>query len=77
MISIDRLTFQVSGLSGDQGRKLAQMVGQDLALVSPPAGCSASLDRMSVDVTPTAGTQLDDLSKLIVADLMRQLERTA
>ena len=53
MITIDKLTLQSCGLSEDEGRKLARLLAEDLALVTLPAGCAPDMASVSVNVTQT------------------------
>jgi hypothetical protein len=76
MITIDRLTMQLSGLSEEEGRKLARLVAEDLAMVTLPAGCSPDTANVSVNVPQTPGASVNALSQQIVAEMLRQLERT-
>jgi hypothetical protein len=76
MITIDKLTLQSCGLSEDEGRKLARLLAEDLALVTLPAGCSSDTASVSVNVTQTPGASVNTLSQQIVAEMLRQLDRT-
>lgn len=76
MITIDKLSLQVSGLSEEEGRKLARLLAEDLAIVTLPQGCSTDVGRVSVNITQTAGVPVETLSQRIVADMLRQLDRT-
>lgn len=76
MISIDKLTLQLSGLSEEDGRKLAGLLAEDLAVVTLPEGCSPNAASVSVNVALAPGTSVSTLSQQIVADLLRQLHRT-
>jgi hypothetical protein len=76
MITIDKLTLQLSGLSEEEGRKLARLLAEDLAVVTLPGGCSPDTASVSVNVTQAPGASVNTLSQQIVADLLRQLDRT-
>lgn len=76
MITIDKLSLQVCGLSEEEGRKLARLVAEDLALVSLPPGCPESVDGVGVNVTQPTSAPAQTISQLIVADVLRQLQRT-
>jgi len=76
MITIDKLTLQLSGLSEEEGRKLARLLAEDLAVVTLPGGCSPDTVSVSVNVTSAPGASVNTLSQQIVADLLRQLDRT-
>lgn len=75
MITIDKLSLQLSGLSEEEGRKLARLLAEDLAIVSLPQGCSADVGGVSVNITQTTGVPVKTLSQQIVAEMLRQLER--
>jgi hypothetical protein len=76
MITIDKLTLQLSCLSEEEGRRLAQLIAEDLAMVTLPAGCSSDMANVSVNVPQTPGTSVNAFSQQIVAEMLRQLERT-
>lgn len=76
MITVDKLSLQLSGLSEAEGRKLARLLAEDLAMVTLPAGCSADTESVQVNIAPAPGVPMKTLSELIVADLLRQLDRT-
>jgi hypothetical protein len=76
MITIDKLTLQLSGFCEEDGRKLARLVAEDLALVTLPADCSWDAGSMSVSIVQTPGASVKTLSQQIVADMLRQLDRT-
>jgi len=76
MITIDKLTLQLSCLSEEEGRKLARLVAEDLAMVTVPAGCAPDMASVSVNVTQAPGASVNTLSEQIVAEMLRELERT-
>lgn len=76
MMVIDKLTLQLSGLSEEDGRALAQLLAQDLALTSLPHGGNLRVDDMKVEVAGAAGNSIQELSQRIVADLLRQFDRS-
>lgn len=76
MITIDKLSLQLSGLSEEESRRLARLLADDLAVISLPAGCSTDLEGVNVNITQAAGAPVKTLSQLIVADVLRQLQRT-
>jgi len=75
MITVDRLSLQLSGLSEEEGRKLVRMLAEDLEMVTLPANGSEAMASVSVNITPPSGASVKTLSNLIVADLLRQLDR--
>lgn len=76
MISIDKLTLQLWGVSEEQGRKLARELAEDLAMVTLPQGCSESAENVSVNITQPSGASAKKLSQQIVEEMFRQLNRT-
>lgn len=74
-LAIERLSLRLSGLSEEQGRRLARLIAEGLA-VSPLTDGAG--DRQAVESRHAArpGSSLEDLSDRIVADLLRQLERS-
>lgn len=76
MITIDKLTLQLSGISEEEGRKLARELAEDLAMVTLPRGCSESAHGVSVNVTQPSGVSGKRLSQEVVAEMFRQLNRT-
>jgi len=75
-IDIDRLSLRLSGISGSDGQRLARLIAEGLA--ASPIGIEGThhLDAMQVNVTARPGSSMDMLSQQIVADVLRQLERT-
>jgi hypothetical protein len=76
MITIDKLTLQLSGISKEEGRKLARELAEDLAMVTLPQGCSESAESVSVNIKQPSGASGKTLSQQIVAEMFRQLDRT-
>lgn len=75
-INIGRLTLKLSGLSEGEGQRLARLIAEGLATAPGPTGSSRHLDALQADVSAWPGIETDDLSKQIVADLLRQLDRS-
>jgi len=75
MITIDRLSLQLSALSEEEGRNLARLLAEELAIVSLPAG-HLDVQSVSVNIPQSPGVAVNTLSQLVVADLLRQLDRT-
>lgn len=72
-ISIDRMVFEVSGLSPQQAEQLARHVGEGLAKAAP-GGTPAELDKLSVTLDgPPDTTNLPRLANTIVNSLLRQI----
>lgn len=75
MITIDKLSLQLSALSEEEGRKLAELLAEELAIVSLPAGCS-HVPTVGVNVLRSPGVTVNALSQLIAAEVLRQLDWT-
>jgi hypothetical protein len=72
-MSIDRLTLHVSGFAGDDARRLAQRIAENLALA--PAPRRARLGTLQVQVAaPQQGT-IDELAHQVATEVLRQLAR--
>jgi hypothetical protein len=74
-VSIERLTLKLSGLSREDGRRLAEQVAAALAAVALPTGL-ALLEVDKVRVQAAAGAGVDQLAGRIVAEVVRQVQRT-
>ena len=70
---IERLALRVPGLSDQQGRRLAELVGEGLA-TAPHVQASGQFGRLEVRVTAEPGQDVSRLAQAIVAELLRQVE---
>jgi hypothetical protein len=75
-INIERLTLRLSGISEQDGQHLSRLIAEELAAASFGTEGVHHLDAMRVNVTASPGGGMDGLAKQIVADVLRQLERT-
>ena len=75
-INIDRLTLRLSGISEHDGQRLARLIAEGLTSSSIAAEGSHALDAMRVNVSTSPSSNVDMLSKQIVAEIVRQLEST-
>jgi hypothetical protein len=75
-IDIDRLTLKLSGLSEREGQRLARLIAEGLAQADIPNTAPRRLETLRVNLTAPADGNVDRLSQQIVADVLRQLERT-
>ena len=73
---IDRLALKLSGLSESQGRQLARLLSEGFAAAPLPEGATGSTSRLQVDVRARPGEPLEALSERIVAQVLRELQRT-
>jgi hypothetical protein len=74
-INIERLSLSLSGLSEEEGRHLAQLIADGLAEASVSDAAPGS-DALQSRATVRPGSSMPDLAEQIVADLVRQLNRT-
>jgi hypothetical protein len=72
-LTIERLSLRLSGLSEDESRRLARLIAERLGAAP---GISGKRDTMRADIHAPASASVQDLSDQIVAELVRQLERT-
>ena len=75
-INIDRLALKLSGLSEREGHRLARLIAEGLAQADIPNTAPHRLETLRVNLTAPADGHADRLSQQIVADILRQLERT-
>lgn len=75
-ITIDRLTLKLSGISERDGQRLARLIAEGLSTVPISTEGAHHLDAMRVSVAASPGSRVDMLSQQIVAEVLRQLERS-
>ena len=75
-VSVDRLTLQLSGLSETDGRRLALLITDGLAAASLRDKTSYEINAMRIRADAQPGQSVDQLSKSIVDELVRQIMRT-
>lgn len=91
-IRIDQLTLKLSGLTEQDGRRLAQRIAEGLSVAELSAGGAQSLATLHVRIADSrpaggagsaapAGTghpaaSVDALSQHVVAEIVRQLQRS-
>jgi hypothetical protein len=76
-LHIGRLRLNVPAMSGPDAERLAVQIADGLAGARDwwPAG--RSIENIHADLTSERGSVTDDLSAAIVAEIFRQLNRTA
>lgn len=74
-LHIERLTLKLGELSEQDGRRLALLVTDGLAQATGQAAPSQPLHRLQVSVPGGAKADLDQTARLIVAEVLRQLQR--
>lgn len=74
-LSIDRLSLHLTGISEEDGRRLARCIGEGLGAALPVGGPAwpAALRAMHLSVAPAEGSSIERISQLVIADLLRQL----
>ena len=72
-LHVDRLTLRVPGLSRDEGRRLAELVGAGMSRT--PAG-AAGVHAARLTVGARGGEQLEELAERIAAQLTSALRRS-
>jgi hypothetical protein len=76
-VSIQRLTLKLSGLSAGDGRRLAERIAEGLAAVALPAGLALlEVEKVQVKAAAGAGQSVDQLAGQIVAEIVRQVQRS-
>jgi hypothetical protein len=73
-LTIERLSLHLSGLSEGEGQRLARLIADGLAQVSISGG--ENRDVMNAAITASPGVDMQELSERIVADVVRQLDRS-
>ena len=73
-LKIERLSLRLAGLSEGESRRLPRLIAEGLAGAAP--GIAEQHDAMRVRISTHAGASAEELSKQIVAELVRQLERS-
>jgi hypothetical protein len=74
-LAIEHLNLHLSGFSQEDGRHLAQLIAAGLSNIPAPAGVSGK-PAVRLDVEPRRGASLEQISTLVLADLIRELERS-
>jgi len=72
-VTIDRLTLHLSGWSEGDGRHLARLIADGLAKAAMP---DAVESRASIEAAAGAGGTMQEIADRVVADVLRQLERS-
>jgi hypothetical protein len=75
-IRVERLALQLSGLTEAQGRHLAMLIAQGLAAAPLAPDAAATQQSVRVDLTASPKSDLARLSDRVVAEVLRQLERS-
>ena len=79
-VTVDRLALKLSGLSESEGRRLAALIAEGLAAAplffAPEDAPSRRVDTVNVNVPAVPGGNVEQIAATVVADVLRQLERT-
>ncbi len=76
-ITIDRLALDAPWLSPEEARRLAHAIAAELAAAPAPASGPRTHERVQASVTAAPAGGVDRLARQIVAELLRQLARSA
>lgn len=76
-IRIDQLTLKLSGLTEHDGWRLVRMITEGLAAAEVPAGAPAQLGALRVGVAGADTSNLEALSRHVVREVLRQIQRSA
>lgn len=76
-IRIDQLTLRLSGLTEHDGRRLVRMITDGLAAAELPPGAPAALGALRVGLAGADTGDLEALSRHVVRELLRQIQRSA
>lgn len=74
-ITIERLTLNLTGLSPEEGRRLAHSIAAALAAAPASIQAGGNRDRVAVAVNATPDASVDHLAEQIVAELLQQMKR--
>lgn len=74
-LTVERLSLRIGGLSESEGRHLASLIADGLA-GAEVSGAAGNYPAMQLKLTARPGNSLPELAEQIVADLIRQLDRT-
>jgi hypothetical protein len=75
-IRVDRLALTLSGLSEAEGRRLAMLITQGLAAARLAPDVATKQPAIHVDVKDAKPGDVDRLSDRVVAQVLRQIERS-
>ena len=73
-LSIDHLDLHLTGFTEEDGRRLARLIAEGLAKAPMPA--AGSQPNVQAKVTAPAGSPLERVSEMVLADVVRQLRRS-
>ncbi len=73
-LEIGQLSLKLSGLSEEEGKRLVRLIAEGLA--ESPLRNGVERSAMASNQTAPPGTSVESLSRRIVEDLLRQLDRS-
>jgi len=78
-VHIDRLILNLTGLTEDEGRRLAMRVSEGLAAADIPnaAARDPGAIRLDLQALPREQKDVDSLARHIVTGILRELSRSA
>jgi hypothetical protein len=74
-LSIGRLNLILAGSSVQEGRQLTRLIAERLSAAPVPISAQGR-NRLQANIRPRPGANMQELSRQIVADLLRQLNRS-
>lgn len=75
-ITIDSLSLGLHGLSEHEGRRLARLVAENLSKSSLPVTSSPRrIETVNIQLRADAASDVNQLSKQVVAEVLRHLAR--
>jgi hypothetical protein len=75
-IRIDQLSLKLSGLTEQDGRRLVRLITEGLAAADLPSGGIGPVGALRVGVAGDRATSIEALSRHVVSELVRQLQRS-
>ena len=73
---IERLTLKLDGWSESSAERLAQRLATALGQITTLETVPSYLDTLHVHLTAPADSSVDRLTQLLIAEVLRQLQRT-
>ncbi len=75
-IKVDSLHLEMAGLSEAEGERLTRLIAEQLGSTASPDWNPREIASLELKVAAAPETPVDTLSKMIAAEVVRQLQRT-
>jgi hypothetical protein len=72
-LNIDRLTLKLSGISQNDGQRLAQLIATRLASSEIPGNSVRDTPSLQMNINIPPNKNVDSLANQIVSEILRQL----